>query len=73
MKFHDSYEEIAPIKKADETVASESGVDVRAIFCIIVHESRGNVRVGSTENGVHKPALMQAYHRGGRSGAGVDQ
>ncbi|MCJ1251761.1 hypothetical protein MMC30_008999 [Trapelia coarctata] len=60
MKFHDSYEEISLIKQAVETVAAESGVDVRAILCIIVQESGGNVRVGSTENGVHNPGLMQS-------------
>lgn len=62
MKFHDSDEEVALMKKAVETVATESGVDVRAIPCIIVQESGGNVRVGSTENGVRNPGLMQSHN-----------
>lgn len=62
MKFHDNDAEIAHIKKAIETVSAESGVDVRAILCIIVQESGGNVRVGSTNNGVHNPGLMQSHN-----------
>lgn len=62
MKFHDSDTEIGFIRKAIETVARESGVDVRAILCIIVQESGGNVRVGSTSNGVHNPGLMQSHN-----------
>lgn len=62
MKFHDSDVEIALIKKAIEAVASESGVDVRAILCIIVQESGGDVRVGSTNNGIHNPGLMQSHN-----------
>lgn len=61
MKFHDSDSEIADIKSSIERVAHESGVDVRAILCIIVQESGGNVRVGSTDNGVLNPGLMQSH------------
>ena len=62
MKFHDSDTEIGYIKTAIETVAAESGVDVRAILCIIVQESGGDVRVGSTNNGVQNPGLMQSHN-----------
>ena len=62
MKFHDSDSEIEDIKSGIETVARQSGVDVRAILCIIVQESGGNVRVGSTNNGVHNPGLMQSHN-----------
>lgn len=62
MKFHDSDSEIAQIKSAIEKVAAESGVDVRVILCIIVQESGGNVRVPSTNNGVHNPGLMQSHN-----------
>ena len=62
MKFHNSESEIADIKSSIETVARESGVDVRAILCIIVQESGGNVRVGSTNNGIHNPGLMQSHN-----------
>ncbi|MCJ1387097.1 hypothetical protein MMC17_010226 [Xylographa soralifera] len=54
--------EIGYIKTAIETVAAESGVDVRAILCIIVQESGGDVRAGSTNNGVHNPGLMRSHN-----------
>ncbi|MCJ1290005.1 hypothetical protein MMC34_001540 [Xylographa carneopallida] len=62
MKFHDSDTEIGYIKSAIETAAAESGVDVRAILCIIVQESGGDVRVGATNNGVQNPGLMQSHN-----------
>ena len=62
MKLHDSDAEIALIKSAIEKVAAESGVDVRAILCIIMQESGGNVRVGTTSNGVTNPGLMQSHN-----------
>jgi len=62
MKFHDSDAEIGYIKSAIERVAIDSGVDVRAILCIIVQESGGNVRVGTTDNGVRNPGIMQSHN-----------
>lgn len=62
MKFNDSDSEIALIKSSIETVARESGVDVRVILCIIIQESGGNVRVGTTNNGVRNPGLMQSHN-----------
>ncbi|KAI9792777.1 MAG: hypothetical protein M1816_001509 [Peltula sp. TS41687] len=62
MKFNDSDGEITLIKSAIETVARESGVDVRVILCIIVQESGGNVRVHSTNNGVRNPGIMQSHN-----------
>ena len=62
MKFNDSDSEIALIKTAIETVARESGVDVRVILCIIIQESGGNVRVHTTNNGVRNPGLMQSHN-----------
>ncbi len=61
MKLHDSDSEIADTKSSIETVARQSGVDVRAILCIIVQESDGNVRVGSTNNGIQNPGIMQSH------------
>jgi hypothetical protein len=58
MKFHDSDSEIALIKSSIETVARDSGVDVRVI---IVQEFGGNVRVGTTDNGVRNPGLMRSH------------
>ena len=61
MKLHDTDAEIALLKSSIETVARTSGIDVRAILCIIVQESGGNVRVGSTNNGVLNPGIMQSH------------
>jgi LysM domain len=62
MKFSDSDSEIALIKSSIESVARESGVDVRVILCIIIQESGGNVRVHTTNNGVRNPGLMQSHN-----------
>ncbi|KAL8936673.1 MAG: hypothetical protein Q9216_004811 [Gyalolechia sp. 2 TL-2023] len=62
MKLHDSDEEIRYIHEAIEKVSASSGVDVRCILCIIVQESGGNVRVGSTNNGVRNPGIMQSHN-----------
>lgn len=62
MKYHDSDSEISLIKTAIETVARESGVDVRVILCIIMQESGGNVRIPTTDNGVRNPGLMQSHN-----------
>ncbi|KAL8743429.1 MAG: hypothetical protein Q9190_004214 [Brigantiaea leucoxantha] len=62
MKFNDSDAEIGYIHEAIEQVSRDSGVDVRCILCIIVQESGGNPRVGSTNNGVRNPGLMQSHN-----------
>ncbi|KAL8788705.1 MAG: hypothetical protein Q9213_001519 [Squamulea squamosa] len=62
MRFNSSEQEVAFIHEAIEIVSASSGVDVRAILCIIVQESGGNVRVGSTNNGVNNPGLMQSHN-----------
>jgi LysM repeat protein len=62
MKFNDSESEIALIKSSIETVARESGVDVRVILCIIMQESGGNIRVRTTDNGVNNPGIMQSHN-----------
>lgn len=62
MKFNDSDSEIAHIHHAIEKVASESGVDVRVILCIIMQESGGNVRIRTTNNGVRNPGIMQSHN-----------
>ncbi|KAI4170988.1 MAG: hypothetical protein LQ346_008793 [Caloplaca aetnensis] len=54
--------EVSFIHSAIETVSASSGVDVRAILCIIVQESGGNPRVGTTNNGVTNPGLMQSHN-----------
>ncbi|KAL8964564.1 MAG: hypothetical protein Q9183_004366 [Haloplaca sp. 2 TL-2023] len=62
MLFNSSPQEVELIHQAIETVSASSGVDVRAILCIIVQESGGNVRVGTTNNGVRNPGIMQSHN-----------
>ncbi|KAL8997682.1 MAG: hypothetical protein Q9169_003089 [Polycauliona sp. 2 TL-2023] len=57
-----SEQEAGWIHEAIETVSRSSQVDVRAILCIIVQESGGNPRVGTTNNGVRNPGLMQSHN-----------
>ncbi|KAJ5403237.1 hypothetical protein N7509_003108 [Penicillium cosmopolitanum] len=57
-----SEEEIADIKKAINAIASESSVDARYIFSIVMQESNGCVRVKTTDNGVINPGLMQSHN-----------
>jgi hypothetical protein len=54
-----SAEETANMKSAIMSVASESGLDARFIFAIILQESNGCVRVNPTSNGNPNPGLMQ--------------
>ncbi|KAL8677390.1 MAG: hypothetical protein Q9186_006188 [Xanthomendoza sp. 1 TL-2023] len=62
MRFNSSEQEVEFIHQAIETVSASSGVDVRAILCIIVQESGGNVRIPTTNNGVRNPGLMQSHN-----------
>ncbi|KAF1821796.1 uncharacterized protein K489DRAFT_321315 [Dissoconium aciculare CBS 342.82] len=52
-------EETANMKSAIQSVASESGVDARFIFAIILQESNGCVRVIPTAAANPNPGLMQ--------------
>lgn len=61
MKLHDSDSEIASIESSIETVARESGIDVGVVFCVVVQESGGSVRVGTTNNGIQNPSLMRSH------------
>lgn len=61
MALNDSPSEVSFIKAAIEKVAPESGIDRRVILCIIMQESGGNVRVGTTNNGVGNPGIMQSH------------
>jgi hypothetical protein len=67
----DSSTEIADIQTAIEQVASSTGVDERFILAIMMQESKGCVRVPTTNNGVVNPGLMQS-HDGSGTCAGVD-
>ncbi|OAQ95826.1 hypothetical protein LLEC1_01369 [Akanthomyces lecanii] len=64
-----SDDEISAIKSAITQVAGESGVDSRFILAVMMQESKGCVRVPTTDNGVRNPGLMQS-HSGSGSCAG---
>lgn len=66
----DSAAEIGAISAAITQVAAETSVDKRAILAIIMQESKGCVRVPTTNNGVRNPGLMQS-HNGAGTCAGV--
>ncbi|TQS32316.1 hypothetical protein Golomagni_07371, partial [Golovinomyces magnicellulatus] len=61
--------EIADIGSAIQQVSGETGVDARFILAIVMQESKGCVRVPTTNNGVVNPGLMQS-HNGSGSCAG---
>ncbi|PBP23087.1 hypothetical protein BUE80_DR005739, partial [Diplocarpon rosae] len=66
MLLSSSPNEVAYIKKWIPIVARESGVDPRVILCIIMQESGGNVRVGTTYSPapdfIKNTGLMQAHN-----------
>ncbi|KAF5121835.1 hypothetical protein E5D57_012305 [Metarhizium anisopliae] len=63
--------EINDIKNAIHQVSGSTGVDKRFILAIMMQESKGCVRVPTTNNGVRNPGLMQS-HNGSGSCAGVN-
>ncbi|OQD69056.1 hypothetical protein PENPOL_c002G07601 [Penicillium polonicum] len=56
-----SDDETSDINTSIKSVASETGVDPRFILAIIMQESKGCVRVQSTNNGVVNTGLMQSH------------
>ncbi|KAI1360461.1 putative muramidase [Xylaria arbuscula] len=62
---NNSPEEISHLKSAIHQVASSTGVDARFILLIIMQESKGCVRVPTTNNGVRNPGLMQSHNGSG--------
>lgn len=66
-----SADEISSINQAIQQVSGETGVDARFILAIIMQESKGCVRVPTTNNGVVNPGLMQS-HNGSGTCAGVN-
>ena len=57
----DTDEEISDIRSAIESVALATKVDHRFILAIIMQESKGCVRVHTTNYGVRNPGLMQDH------------
>jgi hypothetical protein len=65
----DSDEEISYLSSSIQAVAAASGVDARFILAIVLQESNGCVRVGTTDNGVSNPGLMQSHAGTGSCGS----
>lgn len=58
---NNSDEESADLKAAIWSVAASSGIDARFILAIVMQESKGCVRVPTTNGGVRNPGLMQDH------------
>ncbi|KAJ5555979.1 hypothetical protein N7513_003621 [Penicillium frequentans] len=58
---NNSEDETNSIKDAIHQVEQSSGVDARFIMSIVMQESKGCVRVQTTDNGVINPGLMQSH------------
>jgi hypothetical protein len=56
-----SDDETSDIDSSIKSVASETGVDPRFILAIVMQESKGCVRVHTTNNGVQNTGLMQSH------------
>lgn len=54
--------EINGLTSAIQQVAGETGVDARFILTVVMQESKGCVRVPTTNNGVVNPGLMQSHN-----------
>lgn len=63
-----SEEELSYLSSSIQSVATSSGVDARFILAIVLQESNGCVRVGTTDNGVSNPGLMQSHSGTGSCG-----
>ncbi|KAL7782666.1 hypothetical protein V8C37DRAFT_413868 [Trichoderma ceciliae] len=61
----DSSTEIQDIANAIQESAKSTGVDQRFILAIMMQESKGCVRVPTTNNGVTNPGLMQSHNGAG--------
>lgn len=62
---NDSETEIQDIANAIKATAKSTGVDERFILAIVMQESKGCVRVPTTNNGVTNPGLMQSHDGSG--------
>ncbi|RFU82191.1 lysozyme-like domain [Trichoderma arundinaceum] len=61
----DSDSEIQDIANAIKESAKSTGVDERFILAVMMQESKGCVRVPTTNNGVTNPGLMQSHNGAG--------
>ncbi|KAJ5938378.1 hypothetical protein N7466_001512 [Penicillium verhagenii] len=62
---NNSDDETNSIKDAILQVEQSSGVDARFILSVVMQESKGCVRVQTTDNGVINPGLMQSHEGSG--------
>lgn len=62
---NDSGPEVGAVWNAVQKISQETGVDHRFVFATIMQESGGCVRVGTTNNGVVNPGLMQSHNGAG--------
>jgi len=65
--------ELSEISSAILKVSSESGIDPRFIFSIVMQESNGCVRAPTTNYGVRNPGLMQSHNGAGTCNDGSVQ
>lgn len=61
---NNSHEENQDIHTSIKQVASETSIDPRYIFAIMLQESNGCVRAPTTNYGVRNPGLMQSHNGG---------
>ena len=62
---NDSGDEINNIQAAIQAAAQATGVDNRFILAVVMQESKGCVRVPTTNNGVRNPGLLQDHNGAG--------
>ena len=62
---NNSDQETSELKSALQSVASSSGLDDRYLLAIMMQESKGCVRVPTTDNGVVNPGLFQSHDGSG--------
>jgi hypothetical protein len=68
-----SEDELTEISTAIQKVSSDTGIDPRFIFSIVMQESNGCVRAPTTNYGVRNPGLMQSHNGAGTCNDGSVQ
>lgn len=67
---NNSEQETADLKSAILSTGTSNGVDPRFILAVVMQESKGCVRVYTTNNGVVNPGLMQSHDGSGSCNSG---
>lgn len=68
---NNSQKENAELKAALQSVGSAAGIDPRFVLAVVMQESKGCVRVDTTDNGVVNPGLMQSHDGTGTCNPGA--